>query len=78
MRIVVPPMTSQYLNLTKNSSLAVAIGYPDVVSIANTAINQNGQALECVLLIMSVYLTINLATAVAMNVYNRRVAITER
>jgi len=78
MRIVVPPMTSQYLNLTKNSSLAVAIGYPDVVSIANTAINQNGQALECVLLIMSVYLTINLVTAIAMNAYNRRVAIPER
>jgi general L-amino acid transport system permease protein len=78
LRVIVPPMTSQYLNLTKNSSLAVAIGYPDVVSIANTAINQNGQALECVLLIMTVYLTINLATALAMNAYNRRVAIVER
>ena len=78
LRVIVPPVTSQYLNLTKNSSLAVAIGYPDVVSIANTAINQNGQALECVLLIMTVYLTINLITAVAMNAYNRRVAIVER
>jgi general L-amino acid transport system permease protein len=78
MRIIVPPMTSQYLNLTKNSSLAVAIGYPDVVSIANTTINQNGQALECVVMIMAVYLTINLATALVMGWYNRRVAIVER
>jgi len=78
LRIIVPPLTSQFLNLTKNSSLAVAIGFPDVVSIANTAINQNGQALECILLIMSVYLTINLLTAAAMNVYNRRVALVER
>jgi general L-amino acid transport system permease protein len=78
LRVIVPPMTSQYLNLTKNSSLAVAIGYPDVVSIANTTINQNGQALECVLMIMTVYLAINLATALAMGWYNRRVAIVER
>ncbi len=78
MRVIVPPLTSQYLNLTKNSSLAVAIGFPDVVSIANTAINQNGQALECIVLIMSVYLTINLVTAGAMNLYNRRVALVER
>jgi general L-amino acid transport system permease protein len=77
-RLIVPPLTSQFLNLTKNSSLAVAIGYPDVVSIANTAINQNGQALECILVIMSVYLSINLVTAAAMNVYNRRVALVER
>jgi len=78
LRIIVPPMTSQFLNLTKNSSLAVAIGYPDVVSIANTAINQNGQALECILLIMSVYLTVNLATALGMGWYGRRVALVER
>jgi general L-amino acid transport system permease protein len=78
LRVIVPPLTSQFLNLTKNSSLAVAIGYPDVVSIANTAINQNGQALECIVLIMIVYLTINLFTAAAMNVYNRRVALVER
>src|SRR5262249_37082368 len=77
-RIMVPPLTSQYLNLTKNSSLAVAIGYPDVVSIANTTINQNGQALECVLMIMTVYLAINLVTALAMSWYNRRVALVER
>ena len=77
-RIIVPPLTSQFLNLTKNSSLAVAIGYPDLVSIANTAINQNGQALECILLIMSVYLTVNLATALGMGWYGRRVALVER
>jgi general L-amino acid transport system permease protein len=78
LRVIVPPLTSQFLNLTKNSSLAVAIGYPDVVSIANTAINQNGQALECILLIMAVYLTVNLATALLMGWYNRRVALVER
>jgi general L-amino acid transport system permease protein len=78
LRVIVPPLTSQYLNLTKNSSLAVAIGFPDLVSIANTAINQNGQALECILLIMSVYLTINLLTALAMGWYNRQVALVER
>ncbi|MBK7743618.1 MAG: ABC transporter permease subunit [Betaproteobacteria bacterium] len=78
LRVIVPPLTSQYLNLTKNSSLAVAIGYPDVVSIANTTINQNGQALECVLMIMTVYLAINLVTALLMGWYNRRVAIVER
>jgi general L-amino acid transport system permease protein len=78
LRVIVPPLTSQYLNLTKNSSLAVAIGYPDVVSIANTSINQNGQALECVLMIMTVYLAINLVTALTMGWYNRRVAIVER
>jgi general L-amino acid transport system permease protein len=78
LRVIVPPLGSQYLNLTKNSSLAVAIGYPDVVSIANTAINQNGQALECILVIMSVYLSINLVTAAAMSWYDRRVALVER
>lgn len=78
LRVIVPPLTSQFLNLTKNSSLAVAIGYPDLVSIANTAINQNGQALECVLIIMIVYLALNLLTALAMGYYNRRVALVER
>ena len=56
MRVIIPPMTNQFLNLTKNSSLAVAIGYPDVVSIANTAINQTGRAVECIAIIMLVYL----------------------
>ena len=71
-------MTNQYLNLTKNSSLAVAIGYPDVVSIANTAINQTGRAVECIALIMVVYLSTSLITSLFMNWYNARVAIQER
>ena len=75
--MIIPPLTSQFLNLTKNSSLAVAIGYPDLVSVANTAINQNGQALECILLIMAVYLLVNLVTALAMGWYDRRVALVE-
>jgi general L-amino acid transport system permease protein len=75
LRLIVPPLTNQYLNLTKNSSLAVAIGYPDVVSIANTAINQTGRAVECIALVMAVYLCTSLVTAVWMNLYNRRVAI---
>jgi len=78
LRVIVPPLSSQFLNLTKNSSLAVTIGYPDIVSIANTAINQNGQALECILIIMAVYLSVNLVTGAAMNLYNRRVALVER
>ncbi len=78
LRVIIPPMTSQYLNLTKNSSLAVAIGYPDVVSIANTAINQTGRAVECIAIIMAVYLTTSLSTSAFMNWYNRRAAIKER
>jgi len=73
LRAIVPPMTSQYLDLVKNSSLAVAIGYPDLVSIANTAINQTGQAIEGIATIMAVYLTISLALSVLMNWYNARV-----
>jgi general L-amino acid transport system permease protein len=75
LRVIVPPLTSQYLNLTKNSSLAVAIGYPDLVSVANTAINQTGQAVEGVAIIMAVYLTISLAISAFMNWYNRRIAL---
>jgi general L-amino acid transport system permease protein len=78
LRVIIPPMTNQYLNLTKNSSLAVAIGYPDVVSIANTAINQTGRAVECIAIIMLVYLTTSLATSAFMNWYNKRSAIKER
>jgi general L-amino acid transport system permease protein len=73
LRVIVPPMTSQYLDLTKNSSLAVAIGYPDLVSIANTAINQTGQAIEGIAIIMAVYLTISLSISALMNWYNARV-----
>jgi len=72
LRVIVPPLTSQYLNLTKNSSLAVAIGYPELVSIANTTINQTGQAIEGVAIIMAVYLTISLAISAFMNWYNAR------
>jgi general L-amino acid transport system permease protein len=78
LRIIVPPMTSQYLNLTKNSSLAVAIGYPDLVSIANTSMNQTGQAVEGIAIIMAVYLTISLSISLLMNLYNRSVALVER
>ena len=78
LRVIIPPMTNQYLNLTKNSSLAVAIGYPDVVSIANTALNQTGRAVECIAVIMLVYLTTSLSTSGFMNWYNKRSAIKER
>jgi len=78
LRIIIPPLTNQYLNLTKNSSLAVAIGYPDVVSIANTALNQTGRAVECIALVMAVYLCTSLLTALLMNTYNQRVALQER
>lgn len=78
LRVIVPPLTSQYLNLLKNSSLAVAIGYPDVVSVLDTAINQTGQAIEGVALIMAVFLTISLGISALMNWYNRRVALVER
>jgi len=74
LRVIVPPMTSQYLNLTKNSSLAVAIGYPDLVSIANTTMNQTGQAIEGIAVIMAVYLTISLSISGFMNWYNAHVA----
>ena len=73
LRLAIPPLASQYMNLTKNSSLAVIIGYPDLVSIANTSINQNGQALEVIVIIMGVYLTLNLAISALMNTVNARV-----
>jgi general L-amino acid transport system permease protein len=75
LRVIVPSITNQYLNLTKNSSLAVAVGYPDLVSVANTALNQTGRAFECIAVIMSVYLVLSLATSAAMNRYNARVAL---
>jgi general L-amino acid transport system permease protein len=78
LRVIVPPTTSQYLNLTKNSSLAVGIGYPDLVSVANTSINQTGQAIEGIAIIMAVYLTISLAISAFMNWYNQRIALVER
>ena len=78
LRVIVPPLTSQYLNLTKNSSLAVAIGFTDVVSVLNTSINQTGQAIEGVALIMACYLTISLGISIFMNWYNKRIALVER
>ncbi|MGB0845145.1 MAG: amino acid ABC transporter permease [Thiolinea sp.] len=79
MRVIVPPLTSQYLNLTKNSSLAVAIAYPDVVSVfAGTALNQVGQELEMVFMMMLVYLVISLGTSLFMNWFNSRIKLVER
>ena len=78
LRVIIPPITSQYLNLTKNSSLAVAVGYPDLVSISTTTLNQTGRAIEAISLVMLCYLTMSLLTAAIMNWYNRRAAIRER
>ena len=79
MRVIIPPLTSQYLNLTKNSSLAVAIGYPDLVQVfTGTVLNQTGQAVEVVAITMLVYLVISLTTSLLMNIYNRRMALVER
>jgi general L-amino acid transport system permease protein len=78
LRVIIPPLTSQMLSLTKNSSLAVAIGYPDFVSVAGTAINQTGQAIEGVAMIMIVYLCLSLSTSAFMNWYNKKVALVER
>src|SRR5882757_392475 len=78
LRVIIPPMTSQYLNLTKNSSLAVAVGYQDIVSIANTTLNQTGQAIEAIALVMLVFLTISLGISLFMNWYNARIALVER
>ena len=79
MRVIIPPLTNQYLNLTKNSSLAVAIGYPDLVQIfTGTVLNQTGQAVEIVAITMAVYLLISLVTAIMMNIYNARMALAER
>ena len=78
LRVIIPPITSQYLNLTKNSSLAVAVGYPDLVSISTTTLNQTGRAIEAISLVMLAYLTMSLLTAMIMNLYNRRSQIRER
>lgn len=79
MRIIIPPLTNQYLNLTKNSTLAVAIGYPDLVQVfAGTVLNNTGQAVEVIVITMAVYLAISLATSLLMNWYNARIALVER
>ncbi|MCK0208870.1 amino acid ABC transporter permease [Starkeya koreensis] len=79
MRVIIPPLTSQYLNLTKNSSLAVGIGYPDLVAVfAGTTLNQTGQAIEIIAITMGVYLVLSIITSLIMNTYNKRVALVER
>lgn len=78
LRVIVPPLTSQYVSLSKNSSIAVVVGYPDLVNIGNTVMNQTGQAVEAVAIMMVVYLSISVVTSLVMNFYNRLVAIKER
>ncbi|BAY21800.1 polar amino acid ABC transporter inner membrane subunit [Calothrix sp. NIES-2100] len=78
LRVIIPPLTSQYLNLTKNSSLAIAIGYPDIYFVASTTFNQTGRAVEAILLIMLTYLTLSLTISLVMNFFNRMVRIQER
>jgi general L-amino acid transport system permease protein len=78
LRIIVPPLTSQYLNLAKNSSLAIAVGFPDLFSVSRTIGNQTGQPVAVILLVMATYLTISLVTSLLMNIYNRRVQVLER
>jgi len=78
MRVIVPPLTSQYLNLTKNSSLAVAIGFPDLFSVGGTAHNQSGRAVEVIALLMGIYLSTSLLTSLFMNWYNKKIKLVER
>jgi general L-amino acid transport system permease protein len=78
LRVIIPPLTSQYLNLTKNSSLAIAIGYPDVYFVASTTFNQTGRAVEVMLMIILTYLTLSLTISLIMNLFNRTVQIQER
>lgn len=78
MRIIIPPLTSQYLNLTKNSSLAVAVGFSELVSVGNTVLNQSGQAIEIVAIWLVVYLSLSLTTAILMNWFNAKMALVER
>ena len=78
LRVMIPPLTSQYLNLTKNTSLAIAIGYPDLFAVAGTTLNQTGRAIEVFMLVMGIYLSISLITSLLMNIYNRRIQLVER
>nr|MDQ3007711.1 ABC transporter permease subunit [Chloroflexota bacterium] len=78
LRVIIPPMTSQYLNLAKNSSLAIAIGFPDLFSIAGTVANQTGAVVEVILIMMLSYLSMSLFTSLLMNIYNNRVRLVER
>jgi general L-amino acid transport system permease protein len=78
LRIIVPPLTSQYLNLIKNSSLAIAIGFPDLFAVSRTMANQTGQPVPVIVLVMATYLVFSLITSLLMNLYNRRVQVLER
>lgn len=78
LRVIIPPLTSQYLNLTKNSSLAIAVGYPDLFNVSRTIFNQSGAAIQVFVMIMATYLSISLLTSLFMNWYNKRVALVER
>jgi general L-amino acid transport system permease protein len=79
LRVIVPPLTSQYLNLTKNSSLAIAIGYMDIVAtLGGITLNQTGKEMECMMIVLLIYLTISLVISAFMNWYNRRIALVER
>jgi general L-amino acid transport system permease protein len=79
LRVIVPPLTSHYMNLAKNSSLAIAIGYPDLVAaFGNTTLNQTGQAIEVIAMTMAVYLALSLSISVFMNWYNKKIALVER
>jgi general L-amino acid transport system permease protein len=77
-RVIIPPLTSEYLNLAKNSTLAVTIGFFDYFSVANTMLNQTGQTIEAMALIAAVYLSLSLGLSLLMNLYNRRMALVER
>jgi general L-amino acid transport system permease protein len=78
LRVIIPPLTSQYLNLAKNSSLAIAIGYSDLFSVSKTVINQTGAAIEVIVIMMLSYLSMSLFTSLLMNIYNSRVRLVER
>ncbi|MFV3129630.1 amino acid ABC transporter permease [Niveispirillum sp. KHB5.9] len=78
LRVIIPPMTSQYINITKNTTLALAVGYPDIALVAATTINQTGQAVEGILILMLVFLTLSVTASVFMNWYNRRIALVTR
>ena len=77
-RVIIPPLTSQFLNLTKNSSLGLAVGYPELVAVGNTVLNQSGQSIEVVMIWMVVYLGISILVSVGMNAFNARMALVER
>jgi len=78
MRVIIPPLISQYLNLTKNSSLALVIGYQELFAIGKVTINQAGRAVPVFILIMAIYLAISLLTSIVLNIYNKRVQFIER